>query len=64
MAQETIDEYLGKGYWNKKALSDFLNQHTADMFDREAIVDSNGRYTFKELNQLVNRVALKFVGWV
>jgi len=64
MAQETIDEYLEKGYWNKKALSDFLNQHTADMSDREAIVDSNGRYTFKELNQLVNRVSLKFVGWV
>jgi len=61
MSQETIDEYLEKGYWNKKVFSDFLDQHAAEMPDREAIVDSKGRYTFKELNQQVNRVAVKLV---
>jgi non-ribosomal peptide synthetase component E (peptide arylation enzyme) len=61
MTKETIDEYLKNGYWTKKVFSDFLDEHTADMPDREAVVDSKGRYTFRDLKRLVNRVALNFI---
>jgi non-ribosomal peptide synthetase component E (peptide arylation enzyme) len=56
-----IAEYLEKGYWTNDVLCDFLDRHTAEMPDREAIVDSKGRYSYRQISEWVNRVALKFL---
>ena len=61
ITQETVNEYLEKGYWSKKTLSEYLDEHAAESPGREAIVDSKGRYTFKQLQELVNGLAMKFV---
>jgi len=61
VSQETIDEYMDKGYWTKDVFCDFFDRHTEEMPDREAVVDSKGRYTHKQLSQWVNRLALKFL---
>ena len=46
ITKDTINEYLEKGYWSKETFSDYLEKHTKEMPDREAVVDSKGRYTY------------------
>ena len=58
---EMINEYLEKGYWTEDVLCDFLDRHAEKMPEREAVVDSKGRYTYQQLSQWVNRLALKFL---
>lgn len=61
MSQRLVDEYLGNGLWTKDLFCDFLDRHAEKMPDREVVVDSKGRYTYRQLSLWVNRLALRFL---
>ncbi|MFQ5851476.1 MAG: AMP-binding protein [Candidatus Binatia bacterium] len=64
MAQPTrltsslIEEYLDKGYWTKTTLLDALAKHARCYPDREAVVDSRRRLTWRQVEEETDRQAL------
>ena len=56
--QEMIDDYLARGYWDRVCIADILEQNARNYPDKEAIVDSEKRLTWSQLNGWVDRVAL------
>jgi non-ribosomal peptide synthetase component E (peptide arylation enzyme) len=58
---EMIEEYLAKGYWDRKSLVDLLEENAQNYPDKEAIVDSKTRITWDGLNRLANKLALGFL---
>ncbi|UJL45489.1 AMP-binding protein [Virgibacillus sp. NKC19-16] len=56
-----LDESYIKQYedlWPNKTILDYLNRAIEKNPDKDAIIDKKSRYTYKELGQLVDRVAL------
>jgi non-ribosomal peptide synthetase component E (peptide arylation enzyme) len=53
-----IDDYLLRGYWDMVSIADILEQNAQNCPDKEAIVDSESRLTWLQLNRLVDRIAL------
>ncbi|MEK3936208.1 AMP-binding protein [Sporosarcina sp. FSL W7-1349] len=62
MGYETIldSAYLNnyQSKWPNKTILDYLNEQIAKSPDKVAIIDKKSRYTYKELGELVDRVAL------
>lgn len=62
MKLETIltPEYMEKyqAVWPNKTIIDYLHDSCAKFPDKVAIIDKKSRYTYRELKQLVDRVAL------
>jgi len=56
--QAMIDDYLARGYWDRVCIADILEQNARNYPDKEAIVDSEKRLTWSELNRRVDRVVL------
>ena len=56
------EEYIKKyeKYWPNKTILDYLNAAVEKYPNKVAIIDKKSRYTYKELSQLVDRVALGF----
>ena len=66
MSYETIltPEYV-RTYqveWKNKTILDYLNETIEKSPNKIAIIDKKSRYSFKELGELVDRVALRTVG--
>lgn len=53
-----IDDYVAKGFWDRVCIADILEQNARNWPDKEAIVDSESRLTWSQLNRLVDRTAL------
>ncbi|MBW1945228.1 MAG: AMP-binding protein, partial [Deltaproteobacteria bacterium] len=58
LTQEMIDAYIARGFWDERGIGDILRQNSERWPEREAVVDSNMRLTWSELNQVVNAVAI------
>ncbi len=58
LTQEMIDAYIAQGFWDRRGIADVLRQNAERWPDREAVVDSNHRYTWSGLNRAANAVAL------
>ena len=58
LTQEMIDAYIARGFWDERGIGDILRQNAERWPDQEAVVDSNMRLTWSELNQVVNAVAV------
>ncbi|UCG65602.1 MAG: AMP-binding protein, partial [Deltaproteobacteria bacterium] len=58
---EVFEEYTKKGYWGPITPSDIWNRNARDYPDKEAIVDSKSRLTWREANQWIDRLALGFL---
>ncbi|MFH1489268.1 MAG: AMP-binding protein [Pseudomonadota bacterium] len=61
LTREMIEENIARGHWNQKSITDILEGNARSFPDHEAVVDSSHRYTWKTLNQAVNRVAVGLV---
>ena len=51
-----IARYTEAGYWGSMTLADHLDHHSAYRPDREAVVDSRRRVTFRELKLATDRI--------
>jgi len=62
MEMETLltEAYIKKyaSHWPNKTILDYLRESVKKYPDKTAIIDKNSRYTFKELDNTVDRVAL------
>lgn len=56
--QEMIEQYSKKGYWETITLSDLWNKNAREIPDKEAIVDSKNRLSWKQANVYLDRLAL------
>ncbi len=54
--------YRAEGYWVGSTLGEAFDRAVATYADREAVVDGPKRLTYRELGQLVNRLALYLAG--
>lgn len=55
--QKMVDEFLDKGYWTQETFFDFWDRNAREYGDREALVDSKYRLTWKEAKRLVDAIA-------
>jgi non-ribosomal peptide synthetase component E (peptide arylation enzyme) len=55
-----IEEYTRLGYWGTFAYHDYLERNAREFPDREALVDSRQRVTFKELRTAASTLAVAF----
>ena len=55
---ELIREYTEKGYWGRQTVAERFDQTVEAHPDKLAIIDSQGRTTFRELALMANRLAL------
>jgi len=53
-----IEQYTNAGYWPNLTICDYLDAAVARYPDKDAIVDRFGRVTYRQLGDLVDRVAL------
>ena len=58
LTQEMIGAYIAQGFWDELGIADILVQNAGRWPEREAVVDSNMRLTWSELNRVVNAVAV------
>ncbi len=58
---EMFEEYKESGYWSDLTLSDLWERNALIYPDKEAIVDSRTRLTWKEANLWIDRLALGFL---
>ncbi|WP_028322756.1 AMP-binding protein [Desulfatiglans anilini] len=57
-----IREYTEKGYWQPITYADLYDQNAKKYFDKIAFVDDSGnKFTFKEANDAINKLAIKLV---
>ena len=54
---EMIANYRAQGYWDDKGIPDILMENAQRYPDQEALVDSESRRTWAELDHVTNRVA-------
>ncbi|MDD5206184.1 MAG: AMP-binding protein [Desulfobacterales bacterium] len=57
LTQEMIEEYVAKGLWVHKTIPDLLKQNAERFPHKEALVDSERRYTWEELDRVTDSVA-------
>ena len=55
------DEFLNDGYWTQETFYDFWERNAAQMPDKEALVDSKYRLTWKQAVDLVDAMAISWV---
>ena len=54
---EMIEDNLARGLWDRNSITDLLERHSESRPDTEAVVDSARRYTWSQLNRIVNAMA-------
>lgn len=59
--QEMIDEYLARGYWQKKPTSELWDINAKLYPNKEALVDSGSRVTWAQAKQRSDRIALNLL---
>lgn len=58
---EMFEQYRRAGYWKTTTPSDIWHSNGRNYPDREAVVDSNTRVTWRQADQWIDRVALGFL---
>jgi len=58
LQKEYIEKYTKEGYWIDKTLSEYLDEAVEKYPGKEAVVDRDRRVTFRQLGQMVDRMAL------
>lgn len=59
--EEEVKMYRRKGWWLGLTLGDILDR-AADLYpEKDAVVDANRRYTFRQLRETVERLAVAFI---
>jgi 2,3-dihydroxybenzoate-AMP ligase len=58
LTQDMIDDYLDRGYWDELSIPDILRRNAEHYPDKEAVVDSETRLTWAELEERANRIAV------
>ena len=58
ITQEMIDEYTARGYWDARSIADILKKNAEQFPDKEALVDSERRLTWAELDRMTDAVAI------
>jgi non-ribosomal peptide synthetase component E (peptide arylation enzyme) len=53
-----IDDYIARGYWDDVGIADILRRNAEQYPDKEALVDSEMRLTWSELNEMTERFAV------
>ncbi len=61
LTQEMIEHYIAQGYWDHRGIIDILKQNVEKFPEKEAIVDSERRLTWTELDRVTDAVALGLV---
>ncbi|NOX35453.1 MAG: AMP-binding protein [Deltaproteobacteria bacterium] len=59
--KKMTDEFLNDGYWTKETFYDFWEKNAKEMPDKEALVDSKYRLTWKQAVELVDAMAISWV---
>ncbi|MCP4022959.1 MAG: AMP-binding protein [Desulfobacteraceae bacterium] len=59
--KEMTDEFLNDGYWTQETFYDFWEKNAKQMPDKEALVDSKYRLTWKQAVELVDAMAISWV---
>ena len=59
--QEMIEEFVSKGYWDCISIADELEKFAKIYPSKEALIDSEKRLSWSQLNQLSNSLALGFL---
>jgi non-ribosomal peptide synthetase component E (peptide arylation enzyme) len=57
MVEEVIKRYESEGLWEGKVFYDFLENNFKRFPQKEALVDSRFRFTFSDINRVVNNLA-------
>ncbi len=60
-ADEMIDEFRRDGHWTDEVFSDFWKKNAVELGDREALVDSKYRVTWKQAWKMLNNLAYAWV---
>ncbi|MBI4286818.1 MAG: AMP-binding protein [Chloroflexi bacterium] len=58
LTPDVIEDYTRKGYWRPETLTDFWERNARVYPEREALVDSRFRLTWRQGNLLADRLAL------
>jgi non-ribosomal peptide synthetase component E (peptide arylation enzyme) len=58
LTQDMIDDYIDRGYWDELSIPDILRRNAERSPDKEAVVDSETRLTWAELEEKANRIAV------
>jgi len=58
LTQDMIDDYIDQGYWDELSIPDILRRNAECSPDKEAVVDSETRLTWAELEEKANRIAV------
>jgi non-ribosomal peptide synthetase component E (peptide arylation enzyme) len=58
ITQEMIDEYTARGYWDDRSIADILKKNAERYPGKEALVDSERRLTWAELDRMTDAVAV------
>jgi non-ribosomal peptide synthetase component E (peptide arylation enzyme) len=58
ITQEMIDEYTARGYWDERSIADILKRNAERFPEEEALVDSERRLTWAELDRMTDAVAV------
>jgi len=61
ITREMIETYVKRGLWDERSIVDILRQNVEERPLHEAVVDSNRRLTWKELDEVTERVAAELV---
>ena len=59
--QAMVDEFVRDGYWTNETFYDYYDRNARELGDREALVDSQHRVTWRQARDLVDAIAS---GWV
>lgn len=54
LTREMIEDNVAQGHWDRTSITDLLEGHAASRADDEALVDSVQRYSWSQLNRIVN----------
>lgn len=58
ITQEMIDEYTARGYWDQRSITDILKKNVELYPEEEALVDSERRLTWAQLDRVTDAVAV------
>ncbi len=59
--KEDVETYRSKGWWLRLTLSDLFDKATDLYPSKEAVIDEKSRYTFGELREKVDRLAIALI---
>ncbi|MEN9396846.1 MAG: hypothetical protein RLZ81_1376 [Pseudomonadota bacterium] len=59
--QAMVDEFVRDGYWTNETFYDYYDRNARELGDREALVDSHHRVTWRQARDLVDAIATAWV---